>query len=82
MLAGLWDRCETTDAGTVESFTMLMRDAAPPLDRLHSRQPVILRLEDWQAWLDTDADAAPLYALENGDRFDLEQISGQAALLA
>jgi len=82
MFAGLWDRCETTDAGTVESFTMLMRDAAPPLDHLHTRQPVILRREDWQAWLDTDADAAPLYDLDNGDRFDLEQVSGQAAVLA
>lgn len=70
------------DAGPVESFTMLMRDAAPPLDRLHSRQPVILRWEDWQAWLDPGADAAPLYALDNDDRFAIEQVSGQAALLA
>ena len=79
-LAGVWDRCETTDAGTVESFTMLMRDAAPPLDRLHTRQPVILRQENWATWLDSDVDVTPLYALENGDRFAVEPVSGQAPL--
>jgi putative SOS response-associated peptidase YedK len=80
--AGIWDRCDTEDAGSVDSFTMLMRDSAPPLDRLHTRQPVVLRREDWTAWLDTSADVTPLYALDNGDRFEIEQVSGQVPLPA
>ena len=73
-LAGIWDRCETTDAGAVESFTILMRDPAPPLDQLHNRQPVILRHQDWATWLDLKADVTPLYGLENGDRFGIERV--------
>ena len=65
--------CDTTDAGTVESFTMLMRDAASPLDKLHDRQPIILRREDWAAWLDLNADVRPLFRLDNGDRFAIER---------
>lgn len=72
--AGIWDRCETTDAGAVESFTILMRDPAPPLDTLHNRQPVILRREDWTTWLDLKADVKPLFALENGDRFVIRRV--------
>ena len=79
MFIGLWDRCETTDAGTIESFTMLMRLAAPPLDRLHSRSRSPCCTRTGQAWLDTSADAAPLYALDNGDRFAIEQVRSQAA---
>jgi putative SOS response-associated peptidase YedK len=71
--AGIWDRCETTDAGTVESFTILMRDPEPPLDKLHNRQPVILRQQDWPTWLNLKADATPLFRLENGDRFAIER---------
>ena len=71
--AGIWDRCNTTDAGTVESFTMLMRDAAPPLDGLHSRQPIILRREDWATWLDLGADVQPLFGQGNGERFVIER---------
>jgi len=73
-LGGIWDRCETTDAGTVESFTILMRDPAPPLDQLHNRQPVILRHRDWATWLDLKADVTPMYGLENGDRFSIERV--------
>ncbi len=71
--AGIWDRCDTTDAGTVESFTMLMRDAVTPLDKLHSRQPIILRCEDWETWLDLTADVRPLFKQENGERFVIER---------
>ncbi len=70
--AGLWDRCRTTDAGTVDSFTIVMRDPAPPLDRFHGRQPVVLRVEDWATWLDPSADARPLWRLDNADRFVVE----------
>jgi putative SOS response-associated peptidase YedK len=72
--AGIWDRCKTTDAGTVESFTIVMRDPEPPLDQLHNRQPVVLRQQDWGTWLDLKADVAPLFRLKNGDRFAIERV--------
>ncbi len=72
--AGIWDRCETTDAGRVESFTILMRDPVPPLDRLHNRQPVVLRHQDWAIWLDLKADVTPLFGLGNDDRFAIERV--------
>jgi putative SOS response-associated peptidase YedK len=79
--AGIWDRCETTDEGMVDSFTMLMRDAAPPLDGLHTRQPVILRREDWATWLGLSADVEPLYRLDNADRFGIEKWDASSASL-
>ena len=71
--AGIWDRCETSDAGAVESFTMLMRDAVPPLDKLHERQPIILRRDEWATWLDLSTDVRPLFKLDNGDWLSIER---------
>ncbi len=73
-LAGIWDRCDTADQGPVDSFTMLMRDAVPPLDVLHERQPVPLFSEHWATWLDVQADVKVLYSLANGTRFAIERI--------
>jgi putative SOS response-associated peptidase YedK len=52
---------------------MLMRDAVSPLDKLHDRQPIILRRDDWAVWLNLDADVRPLFRLDNGDRFVIER---------
>ena len=61
--AGLWDRCETADAGEVESFTMVTQ---PPgeLSDVHDRAPVVLRQPDWARWLDLDADISDLLTAE------------------
>jgi putative SOS response-associated peptidase YedK len=57
--AGLWDRAETAD-GPVESFTILTCAPGADCEPYHNRQPVILEREQWAAWLDLKADAAPI----------------------
>ena len=49
--AGLWDDSEK-DANYLESCTIITTDAAPGLERLHRRMPVMLRAEDFARWLD------------------------------
>lgn len=66
--AGLWDRCVTTDAGVVESFTMVTQ---PPgaLSDVHDRAPVILRQCEWRRWLDPEADSSDLLTAAPPDEF-------------
>ena len=52
--AGLWDLWER-DGGHLESCTIITTRAAPGIDRLHSRMPVMLRACDFDAWLDVRA---------------------------
>jgi putative SOS response-associated peptidase YedK len=52
--AGLWDLWEK-DGAHLESCTIITTDAAPGIDRLHNRMPVMLRREDFDAWLDVRA---------------------------
>jgi putative SOS response-associated peptidase YedK len=49
--AGLWDLWER-DGGHLESCTIITTRAAPGIDSLHTRMPVMLRAEDFDAWLD------------------------------
>ena len=77
--AGLWDRCETSDAGTVESFTIVTQPAGAPLNTYHDRAPVVLTQQHWQTWLDLDADVTPLLGPESADLFNVEYVSGPAA---
>ncbi len=48
--AGLWDRWQH-DGQTILSTTILTRPAVGELARLHPRMPVLLRPEDFTAWL-------------------------------
>lgn len=59
-MAGLWERWEPEGSAPIESCTILTCEANDALRTLHSRMPVILPPESWQAWLDpaTDADGA------------------------
>ena len=49
--AGLWDVWEK-DGNYLESCTIITTEAAPGLERLHRRMPVMLRQEDFDRWLD------------------------------
>lgn len=49
--AGLWDLWER-DGNHLESCTIITTAAAPGVDRLHHRMPVMLAREDIDAWLD------------------------------
>ena len=69
--AGLWDRCETEDAGTVESFTMVTQ---PPgaLSDVHDRAPVILLQADWARWLDVTANVDDLLTAAPPDAYRIQ----------
>lgn len=55
LLAGLWDHWTNADSGEVlESFTILTAPAAPGMEFIHSRQPVILPLAAARDWMDPD----------------------------
>lgn len=49
--AGLWDRWQPSDGGTVESCTILTTSANSLVADLHDRMPVILPREHYKAWL-------------------------------
>ncbi|WP_369426596.1 SOS response-associated peptidase [Glacieibacterium megasporae] len=42
MLAGIWDRCETIDQGSIESFSIVTQPAGAPLNGYHDRAPAVL----------------------------------------
>lgn len=67
--AGLWDRCTTTDAGDVTSFTIMTGPSAGWLSDYHDRAPVILEPAEWSSWLDPTADAQALFAAVRPERF-------------
>lgn len=69
--AGIWDHCETPDAGPVTSFTILTTPSQGWLTEFHTRAPVILEPADWAGWLDAAQDAGPLMAAVRPDRFIL-----------
>lgn len=73
MFAGIWDRCDTTDQGPVESFTIVTQPAGSPLNGYHDRAPVVLFGNEWARWLDTDADVTDLLGPESRDRFEVSK---------
>ena len=53
LLAGLWDRWTNAETGDVlESFTVLTIAAAPGMEFIHKRQPVMLSMADAHRWMD------------------------------
>ena len=71
MFAGIWDRCDTTDQGTVDSFSIVTQPSGAPLNAYHDRAPVILFGDEWARWLDVDADVSDLLGPESRDRFNV-----------
>ena len=65
-LAGLWERCLIEDA-RVESYTMVMTDAASWMARFHDRQPIVLDRARARTWLDLAADVGPLISSASAD---------------
>ena len=51
--AGLWDVWEK-EGSCLESCAIITTDAAPGIDRLHNRMPVMLRERDFARWLDVE----------------------------
>lgn len=69
MFAVMWDRCDTTDHGPVDSFTIVTQPAGAGLNAYHDRAPVLLFGNEWARWLDVDADVGDLLGPESRDRF-------------
>ena len=72
--AGLWDRCETSDAGVVESFTIVTQPAGAPLNGYHDRAPIVIWEEDRRRWLTLGHDVTDLLRPESPDRFDAKAV--------
>lgn len=67
--AGIWDHVITPDAGEFGSFTILTGPSSGWLGDYHTRAPVILDPQDWEAWLDPSVDARDLFATARPERF-------------
>jgi putative SOS response-associated peptidase YedK len=69
--AGLWERWRDPEGLEIESCTVITAAANSVLGELHSRMPVILEPEKYDAWLDPSRqDAAELLALLRSHRCD------------
>ena len=73
--AGIWDRCDTSDAGIVESCTIITQPAGAPLNGYHDRAPVVLFAQHWARWLDPAAEVMELLGPESVDRFVIHPAS-------
>lgn len=60
--AGLWERWEK-GAEPIESCAIITTEANDLMSPLHDRMPVILRPDDYDAWLDPSGDAKALQGL-------------------
>jgi putative SOS response-associated peptidase YedK len=69
MLAGVWDRCDPTDQGVIESFTIITQPAGAPLNGYHDRAPVALFGPDRRRWFDLEANVDDLLGPESANRF-------------
>ncbi|MCA9567712.1 MAG: SOS response-associated peptidase [Myxococcales bacterium] len=72
-MAGLWSQWRDPETGEdVLTCTIVTTSAAPGMEDVHDRMPVILDARDWDAWLSADT---PPEALKELIRpFDVERI--------
>jgi len=53
-MAGLWESWQGAEGESLETCTILTTDAAPSIEHLHARMPVILGRADFACWLDPE----------------------------
>lgn len=63
LMAGLWERWVSQDGPPVHTFTILTTRAAPEIEAIHPRMPVILSREDASQWLEPGANLEDLPSL-------------------
>jgi putative SOS response-associated peptidase YedK len=61
--AGLWERWRGPAGERVETCAIITTQAAPALAEIHDRMPAILGPDEFQPWLDAEADPARVHAL-------------------
>ncbi len=69
--AGLWERAATAD-GPIESFTFLTSEPSAQQQPYHDRQPVVLRPDQWAAWMDPANDMAPSFGADTATAVNVE----------
>jgi putative SOS response-associated peptidase YedK len=69
MLAGMWDRCDTTRPRYGGKLYGVTQPAGAPLNGYHDRAPVVLFGQDWSRWLELTANVDDLLGSESADRF-------------
>ena len=65
----------SSDAGIVESCTIISQPAGAPLNGYHDRAPVVLVAQHWARWLDPAAEVMELLGPESVDRFVIHPAS-------
>lgn len=61
--AGLWEKWQRGDQPPLYTCTILTTSPAPSIADIHDRMPVMLRPEQYDLWLQSDADPEELKAL-------------------
>lgn len=70
---GLWDHVATSDEGSVYSFSIVTQESEGSLRSYHTRSPLVLEPEDWDAWLKPDGETpAPALPPVGAERFVVE----------
>jgi putative SOS response-associated peptidase YedK len=67
--AGLWEQWQH-NTETLYSCTIITTIATDLMKAIHDRMPVIIPIEQYQNWLDKDADAEQAFALLNNQAYD------------
>lgn len=75
-IAGLWREGEGNHPPT---FTMLTTEPGPDVKPIHDRQVVVLRPEDWTAWLDLSKPEVELLRPLPSDSFAVETVRPDSA---
>lgn len=77
--AGLWEVWHSPDGSEIRTYTIITTDANDFMQPIHNRMPVILRREDYAAWLDPDDAPAskllPLLKPFDSARMDAYEVS-------
>lgn len=69
--AGIWDRAHTAD-GEIESYALVTLPPSPDFEKYHDRSPLVLRPEDYRAWLDSPESAKALFQRPKHLPFNVE----------
>ncbi len=68
--AGLWESWISPDGEEIFSCTIITTDAGPVVSKIHNRMPVILKPEQYDAWLDPVTDPAALQTILTSPAYD------------
>lgn len=76
--AGLWERWSPPEGTPLYTFTILTTDAAPALEPIHPRMPVMLPRDAWDPWLSRDTGPEELQGILDsvgGGEMEIRRVS-------